>query len=300
MNRLQREKESELEKLKTAFENQIEQHAATFQNYEAEAQPTATVSHTGGARPKQRNEPPPTYCSIEEEDESSNTANGKTINSSNWSFPPNKEKDEGETSQTVSSLSVFRLPKLDLKPFDGDPKNWQNFISIFKDLVHNNKSISTTQKMAILKQCLTADIRDGLGDSLSSPALYNHALQELQSTYGHPQIVSRTYLQTLIQLPRINTNDYKALLKFSQTVNGAVSSLKSGGYQHELESSGFVSIISSKLPPEVQSRWGINIVRMHPACLTLQDFSLWLSTVVKVEMMAKHSQIQLLPIPPVK
>ena len=62
--------------------------------------------------------------------------------------------------------------------------------------------------MAILKRCLTPEIRDGLGDSLSSPALYSEALKELESTYGHPSLISRTYFQSLIQLQRVNNNDY--------------------------------------------------------------------------------------------
>lgn len=55
---------------------------------------------------------------------------------------------------------------------------------------------------------LSPEICDELGDSLSIPVLYQQALQELELTYGHPQIVSRTYMQSLIQLPRINNNDH--------------------------------------------------------------------------------------------
>jgi hypothetical protein len=95
-----------------------------------------------------------------------------------------KDNENGPTSnQTATPVSVFRLPKMDLKPFDSDPKNWQDFIAIFRDLVHNNSSLTTTQKMTILRSCLTAEIRDGLGDSLSSPALYSQALKDLESTY---------------------------------------------------------------------------------------------------------------------
>ena len=135
--------------------------------------------------------------------------------------------------------------------------------------------------MAILKRLLTPEIRDGLGDSLSSPALYLQALKELESTYGHPSLISRIYFQSLIQLPRVNQNDYKALLKFSQTVNGAVASLKSGGYSHELQSSSLLDTITGKLPSEVQSRWGRQIVKKQPVCLNLQDFATWLSNFVQ-------------------
>jgi hypothetical protein len=130
--------------------------------------------------------------------------------------------------------------------------------------------------------------------------LYSQALKELESTYGHPSLISRIYFQSLIQLPRVNQNDYKALLKFSQTVNGAVASLKSGGYSHELQSSSLLDTITGKLPSEVQSRWGRQIVKKQPVCLNLQDFAAWLSIFVKGEMMAKHCQFNVAPVPPVK
>ena len=190
-----------------------------------------------------------------------------------------------------NTRSVFRLPKIDLKPYDGDPRKWPDFIAIFRDLVHCDNTLTTTEKMAILKRSLSEDIRSGLGDSLSSPSLYHEALAELESTYGHPKIVSRAYIQSLMELPKVSNNDYKMLLKFSQTVTGSVSSLKNGGYENELKSSAMLELVLAKLPSELQSRWGKKIVKSHPACLTLQDFSPWLQAIVKAEMMAKHCQI---------
>jgi hypothetical protein len=192
-----------------------------------------------------------------------------------------------------NSFSVFRLPKLDLQPFDGDSKKWTDWIAIYIDLVHQNSSISTTQKMAIVKQCLTQDIRDGLGDSLSSPALYDKALRELEETYGHPQQVSRSYIQSLTNLPKLNMNDYKSLMKASQNINGSVALLKSGGYEKELYSVTLMELAHSKMPPDIQSRWGKKISKNHPRWVNLQDFADWLHSVVKGEMMAKHCQLKI-------
>ena len=50
------------------------------------------------------------------------------------------------------------------------PKNLQDFIAIFCDCMY---SLPTTEKMAILKRCLTPEIQNGLGYSLSSLALYS-------------------------------------------------------------------------------------------------------------------------------
>jgi hypothetical protein len=126
--------------------------------------------------------------------------------------------------------------------------------------------------MAVLKRSLSQEIRNGLGDSLSSPALYSEALSELEDTYGHPYIVSRAYFQTITNWPEVNNNDHKTLLKFSQTLNGAISSLKNGEYEQDLLSSALLETVLSKLPAELQSRWGRKMTKSHPISLTLQDF----------------------------
>jgi hypothetical protein len=76
--------------------------------------------------------------------------------------------------------------------------------------------------------------------------------------------------------------------------------LKSGGYSHELQSSSLLTTITTKLPSEVQSRWGRQIIKNHPVCLNLQDFAAWLRRLVKGKMMAKHCQFNVTPDSPVK
>lgn len=76
----------------------------------------------------------------------------------------------------------------------------------FDDLVHHDTRLKTTKKMEILKRLLTSEIPDGLGDSLSSPTLYQEALQELESTYEHLQIFSDTYQIPLSSRPRQRRN----------------------------------------------------------------------------------------------
>ncbi|EFX61622.1 hypothetical protein DAPPUDRAFT_272423 [Daphnia pulex] len=209
--RYEREKESDWDKFRSAVDERFAQHNEATSTNKA-AHNTESHGQHQGARPKKppasagnRGSGPPPYTeddvSIGAESVQSSHQD-KHSDANNWSFNLNGKEDRQPTGIHGSAHSVFRLPKMDLKPFDGDPKNWQDFIAIFRDLVHNNSSLTTTQKMAILKRCLTSEIRDGLGDSLSSPALYQEALQELESTYGHPQIVSRTYIQSLIQLQR--------------------------------------------------------------------------------------------------
>jgi hypothetical protein len=183
------------------------------------------------------------------------------------------------------------MPRLDLDPFDGDPRKWLTFIANFRDLVNDDQAISSTQKMALLRSCLKSNIQQSLGDCLNDPALYEAALEELECTYCHPHLISRTYIRSILDLPKVlYFNDYRALLGFSTSLCGAVSSLKNGGYENELNSGGLLEIILDNLPADIQSKWGKKIVKLHPQFLTLQDFVPWLHTIVKAEMVVKHAK----------
>ncbi|KAI9550991.1 hypothetical protein GHT06_006146 [Daphnia sinensis] len=89
-------------------------------------------------------------------------AKSNKINFQNWTV----KNDDLQSTKTVESgdlirntRSVFRLPKMDLKPYDGDPKKWPDFVAMFRDLVHLDDTLSTTEKMAILKRSLSDEIR---------------------------------------------------------------------------------------------------------------------------------------------
>jgi hypothetical protein len=72
------------------------------------------------------------------------------------------------------------------------------------------------------------------------------------------------YIRTILELPKVpHFNDYRALLGFSTSLRGAVSSLKNGGCENGLNSGGLLEIILKKLPADIQSKWGKKIVKSH-------------------------------------
>ena len=86
-------------------------------------------------------------------------------------------------------------------------------------------------------------------------------------------------------------NDYRVILNFSTSLRGAVSSLKNGGYENELNSGWMLEIILDQLPVEIQSKVGKKVVKIHLQLLTLQDFVPWFHAIVKAEMVVKHAKI---------
>ena len=168
---------------------------------------------------------------------------------------------------------------------------WPTFFAHFKDLVDHNESLSSTEKMALLRRCLKPEIQESLGDCINDPTMYDSALEELATTYGHPHIISRAYIRTIINLPKITSfGDYKTVLNFETTLRGAAASLKNGGYEFELKAGVLLESVVEKLPSELQSKWGKKVVKSHPEYLTLQDFIDWLHPKVKREMIIKHGR----------
>ena len=98
------------------------------------------------------------------------------------------------------------LPKVEFKPFTGNPKVWPEFIRMFKDMVHDVMP-TNSQRMIILRKLLPSKVKAYIADFFTSPCSYFAALQQLQRRFGQPQLVARAHLQTLRCLPRVREED---------------------------------------------------------------------------------------------
>lgn len=54
--------------------------------------------------------------------------------------------EKGAIQSVEQSKIEIKLPNLQLREFNGNQKNWINFVETFKDLVHNNTALSNVQK----------------------------------------------------------------------------------------------------------------------------------------------------------
>lgn len=88
---------------------------------------------------------------------------------------------EGQTLVTMAMIN-------NLKPFDGDARDWPMFIQTFKNMVHDVFP-SDAVRLTMLISMLHDRLREGLCQILSSPQAYREALKELRRKYGHPHLV---------------------------------------------------------------------------------------------------------------
>ena len=213
------------------------------------------------------------------------------------SSPIKVERNSSESSQATSSQtnqisqllenllrqdkqsSLFNVTlnaQPDIKMFEGDPKEWPQFISCFIDLVHNAQS-SDAQRFARLKQLLSPQVRAHISEYLVSSETYQQALDTLQKRYGLPMIIGKAHMSAIYNAKPIKDNDHAALDSFSALVSSAVSALRQNGYEDELKLSLGLEPVYNKLPPRLKEKYGMKIIKMSPRKPTLVDFADWLS-----------------------
>ena len=74
------------------------------------------------------------------------------------------------------SLVSVRFPNIEIKPFDGDPRNWTMFLSSFKSLVHDELP-NDALRLAALRELLSPPVRQCVADALYDPCQHLFALQ---------------------------------------------------------------------------------------------------------------------------
>jgi hypothetical protein len=182
------------------------------------------------------------------------------------------------TSQNPpSSWLASKLPRINLAPYDGDPRNWSHFIQNFKSLVHDVVP-DDAQRIVFLKDYLTEKVRNSVANSLRDPAQYRAALEKLQRRYGNPQLIVRAHVQSLMQLTGPKDGDFDSLCVFSGAIQSAVADLSNGGHIHDLLAPGLLYQVTSKLPPELMQKWGEMMFYLQPKAATLIDFDQWLDS----------------------
>ncbi len=188
-------------------------------------------------------------------------------------FRPVLAGSEGQTMVTMAMLPNLKL-------FSGDPREWPMFIQAFKSMVHDVFN-SDAQRLSMLHTMLEQKLRNGMSQILSSPTAYRQALQELRRKYGHPHLIVRTYIQGLMELSPFQGGE--VLEDFSTQLHGAVTTLDSAGYGHELDSSVALEGLVRKLPGAMIARWGRHVNQLLPNIPSLRDLDAWLEDEVMGE-----------------
>ena len=142
---------------------------------------------------------------------------------------------KGETNLQSTPAFMKSIPRLELPRFSGDPLEWPQFVSLFKCLVHD-QPLTDTQRMTYLQRALAGNAKKAIAGMLNHGHLCKAALTELEEQFGNEELVSGTFMKTVLDHLIVAEGDVTQLHSFYNTLHNAVATMRSLGYSHDLAS----------------------------------------------------------------
>ncbi|GFW77239.1 uncharacterized protein TNCV_2726691 [Trichonephila clavipes] len=186
----------------------------------------------------------------------------------------------GETviSEVPDTLRKFKLPKLELRKFGGDPKEFLSFWSQFQK-IHDDGSIPDEDKM----QYLVASVEPKSKAErliLSFPATaanYPKAVDQLKERFGREDLLVQIYVWDLLTMVMKNAVSGRAktdLSRLYDELEGKLRALESLGRTQERFGDFLAPLVESCLPEEVLMTWnGTEITTNYPKTLPERTFA---------------------------
>ena len=139
--------------------------------------------------------------------------NLETNNSEHFSARQTTSNHTRSPSNPTKTVKV-KLPKLELKPFDGNILNWQPFWDRFQSSIDSNSNISPVDKFAYLQSFLSSSSSECISGLTTTAENYNKAVELLKQRYGNTHVLINADMQQFVSLPVIKSvNDVKGLRK---------------------------------------------------------------------------------------
>ena len=122
--------------------------------------------------------------------------------------------------------STVKLPKMELKTFDGNVLKWHEFWENFGHCVHNQPLVQELQKFSYLKSCLRGPAFVCISNFELRAENYGPAVQLLKERYGHKNVLRKAHLDSLEKLaPVSNSRDVPRLKRLYEDVESHYKAL---------------------------------------------------------------------------
>ncbi|XP_011408081.1 PREDICTED: uncharacterized protein LOC105315219 [Amphimedon queenslandica] len=157
------------------------------------------------------------------------------------------------TPRVSSSSSQAKLPKLTLRPFNGDVTQWLTFWDSFKSAVHENDAISDIDKFNYLRSLVERSAKEAISGLTLSSANYREAIAILQKRFGNKKQIINKHMDALLSVEAVTSQyNVKGLRRLYDQLETHIRGLKALGVDSESYGSLLSSVLVKKLPTEMQ------------------------------------------------
>ncbi|CAB4034050.1 Hypothetical predicted protein [Paramuricea clavata] len=177
----------------------------------------------------------------------------KKWNKDSGSSPSNLESSLSQATVPPTSNSTVRLPKLELKHFNGNIMEWTTFWDSYSSSIHENPNFSGIDKFNYLHSLLEKSAAEAISGLKITSANYQEAIDILDKRFGNQQQIVNAHMNALLNLPKVtNVDDLKALRQLHDKVESHMRGLKSLEVDSGSYGSLLTPILIDKLPKELR------------------------------------------------
>ena len=156
---------------------------------------------------------------------------------------------------TMAYLVQQNLPRTEIPAFDGAPTKWVNFITKFRDVVHNQKFLTDTQRCIHLVQRLEGPAERSVSRFTHDARGYVLSLKRLKFMFGQKTRIAQATLREVTTGEIVQNSDRDGLSDFYYSVSDCLVTLRLLNYVSDLYSSDTLRLASRRLPGYLVPKW---------------------------------------------
>ncbi|CAG7718239.1 unnamed protein product, partial [Allacma fusca] len=163
------------------------------------------------------------------------------------------------TSVPVPVKAKVKLPDLPTPHFDGNLNDWMSFQDLFNCSINSNDSLSSSQKLQYLQNCLSKEAKNVIKHLPSTDANYNEAWKLLKARFDNKREIITAILRRLTSQPTMKDENGQGLRKLIDTTKECFQAMKVLNQPVEHWDSWLVFVVSEKLDSETHRHWILSI-----------------------------------------
>ncbi|XP_070854664.1 uncharacterized protein [Drosophila suzukii] len=156
-------------------------------------------------------------------------------------------------ANSAANVMHNELPKIHIKLFTGDYKEWPAFQNIFESTIHSKQHLTAIQKLHYLKTYITGEAADLIRHMPVTDAAYEAAWTCLIDRYNRPRHIVNTLLETFVNLPSTDRADVTVLRKVTDGATEIVRGLDAAGQTNR--DCWIINFILVKIDAETRRKW---------------------------------------------
>lgn len=186
--------------------------------------------------------------------------NSYPLQSTPYNLPRLQEHSQIDAWSTIAQAIKQgpSLPKIELMKFSGDPLEYAEFVTNFKDNIESQVTEDSLRLTRLLAQC-TGKAREAIRSCVNLPlgTRYKEAWQTLLDNFGQPHMIAEAHMKKLKEV-QVRKADASSLLDFARRLEDARRVLNNMGlnYSCRLDNEDTIVALMRKLPEEsLKRKW---------------------------------------------